>query len=446
MFMKSKYLKYLTLFVLALAASPAVAQEQPLSLHDAVSQAMAENPELKASKLDIDKAQQQFIVARSLFLPTVNATLAVNHYFQLPAFFGFNGTEPDGKISYGRFGGDDQGTAAVTAIQPLYNPLAFPSVQRSRLQERESSIVLSGKQTDVVSQVKETYIQLLVLNERLRLQQESISRNQRALKDSRSLLLQGKALRVDTLRAYTSVKNLEPELLKISYAVETGKLQLKALMGMDSTKQILLTDSLVVPSPGSLPAEKEVYEAAIGGNASYRVLALQTQVQEQQMKIASATRKPSVAAVGQYQMQTQTNSFDYGTAHYPTSSFVGLQVSVPLFNGFGNAARVKQASLAQSQATLRLNDAHEQLRANVHKAVADCQASIERIQTAVVVNETAKLSYDMIQFRYSRGVSSRLELTDAELALTQSQSNYLEAVYDYLSARIALFRIMGQVE
>ena len=149
MIMKSKYLKYLTLFVLALAASPAVAQEQSLSLHDAVSQAMAENPELKASKLDIDKAQQQFIVARSLFLPTVNATLAVNHYFQLPAFFGFNGTEPDGKISYGRFGGDDQGTAAVTAIQPLYNPLAFPSVQRSRLQERESSIALSGKQTDV---------------------------------------------------------------------------------------------------------------------------------------------------------------------------------------------------------------------------------------------------------------------------------------------------------
>jgi len=164
------------------------------------------------------------------------------------------------------------------------------------------------------------------------------------------------------------------------------------------------------------------------------------------MKIASASRKPSVAAVGQYQVQTQTNSFDYGTAHYPSSSFVGLQVSVPLFSGFGNAARVKQASLAQSQATLRLNDAHEQLRANVHKAVADCNASIERIQTAVVVNETAKLSYDMIQFRYSRGVSSRLELTDAELALTQSQSNYLEAVYDYLSARIALFRIMGQVE
>jgi len=444
--MKSRFLNYSIVLTLFLATGQAVAQVQQLSLHDAVSQAMAENPELKATKLDIDKAQQQFVISRSLFLPTVSASLAVNHYFQLPPFFGFNGTEPDGKMSYGRFGGKDQANAAITAIQPLYNPLAFPSVQRARLQERESNIALTGKQTDVVSQVKQTYLQLLVLNERFRLQQESINRNQRALKDSRSLLLQGKALRVDTLRAYTSVKNLEPELLRLSYAIETGKLQLKALMGMDSTKQIQLTDSLVVPSPGSLPTEAEVYDAAIGGNASYRLLDLQQQVQDQQQRIASAARRPSVAAIGQYQVLTQTNSFDYGTAHYPSTSYVGLQVSVPLFAGLGNAARVKQASLSQSQARLRVNQAHEQLRADVHKAVADCQASIERIQTAVVVNETAKLSYDMIQYRYSRGVSSRLELTDAELSLTQAQSNYLEAVYDYLSARIALFRIMGQVE
>ncbi|MBL0745284.1 TolC family protein [Chryseolinea lacunae] len=445
--MKRTTFSFYSILLLALTAFTAVAQEQKLSLQEAVSQAMADNPELKASKLDIDKSQQQFIVSRALFLPSVNATAGVNHYFQLPPFFGFGGNDPDSKkIGYGRFGGEDQGTAAITAIQPLFNPLAYPSLQRARLQERESGIALNGKQTEVISQVKQTYLQLLVVNERLRLQKESISRNERALKDSRSLLLQGKALRVDTLRAYTSVKNLEPELLKLNYALETGKLQLKALLGLDSTKQIALTDSLVVPSPGSLPDEEEVYNAARNNNASYRLLEVQQLMQEQQVKIASAARKPTVAAIGQYQVQTQTNSFEYGNAYYPTSSFVGLQVSVPLFNGFSNAAKVKQASLTKSQSALRLNDAYEQLRAQVHKAVADCDASVDRIRTAVVVNETAKLSYDMIQFRYSRGVSSRLELTDAELALTVSQSNYLEAVYDYLSARIALFKLMGQVE
>ena len=69
--------------------------------------------------------------------------------------------------------------------------------------------------------------------------------------------------------------------------------------------------------------------------------------------------------------------------------------------------------------------------------------SSSRIQTRISVRETAQLSYDITQYRYGRGVASRLELTDAELALTTAQSNYLEAVYDYLSARIALNRTIG---
>jgi outer membrane protein TolC len=62
------------------------------------------------------------------------------------------------------------------------------------------------------------------------------------------------------------------------------------------------------------------------------------------------------------------------------------------------------------------------------------------------VKETAELSYTIVQYRYKKGIASRLELTDAELALSTAQSNYLEAVYDYLSARIVLNRLMGKVE
>jgi outer membrane protein TolC len=53
------------------------------------------------------------------------------------------------------------------------------------------------------------------------------------------------------------------------------------------------------------------------------------------------------------------------------------------------------------------------------------------------------LSYEITQYRYARAVASRLELTDAELAFTAAQSNYLEAVYDYLSARIEVDRTIG---
>jgi outer membrane protein TolC len=203
---------------------------------------------------------------------------------------------------------------------------------------------------------------------------------------------------------------------------------------------------LFLPDGGLIPAEVEVYNAAKSNNPDYQLIALQEQLSEQQANISAAARMPTVSAVAQYQLQSQTNQFEYGNAHYPSSSFIGLQVSVPLFTGLSNQAKVKQANLNKEQTVLRSKYAYEQLRSAVHQVVADGHESLARLQTAANVQETAQLSYSIIQYRYQRGVASRLELSDAELELSTAQSNYLEAVYDHLSARIALQRIMGKVE
>ncbi len=439
-----KYISF-SVAISLLLISQAKAQ-QKLSLQEAVTLAVQRNPEIEASKLEIEKSKQQKVISRSLFLPSISASAQLNHYFELSPFFGFGEDTPGGKIPYGRFGGEDQLGAFLSAVQPLYNPLAFPSLRHSALKEEESKLAFNGKQVATQALVKQTYIQILVLNERIELQHESISRNERVLQDAKSLFIQGKGLRVDTLRAYTSVKNLEPELLKLNYAVETSKLQLKAFIGIDSLQDIELTDSLFLPDPGTIPNEKEVYNAAKNSNPDYQRIALQEQLSEQQASIASAARMPTVAAVAQYQLQSQTNKFEYGNAYYPSSSFVGLQVSVPIFTGLSNQAKVRQANLSKEQTALRSNYAYEQLRSSVHQVVADSYESLARLQTTVAVRETAEMSYNIIQYRYKRGVSSRLELTDAELELTKAQSNYLEAIYDYLSARIALEGIMGRVD
>jgi outer membrane protein TolC len=445
--MKSRiYYRYIVFALASLVYIPASAQQQELSLQEAITLAVSSNPELKASTLEIEKSRQQRVVARSLYLPTVNVNAQANHYFQLTPFFGFGENTSEGKIPYGRFGGEDQVGAAIAAVQPLYNPLAHPSLQRARLEEQESRAASRGKQLVVQTLVKQTYLRILVLNERIKLQQESINRNKRVLLDSRSLLLQGKGLRVDTLRAYTSVKNLEPDLVKLSYAVETSKLQLKTLIGIDSLNDIVLTDSLVVPAPGTLPSEEQVYNEAKANNPDFQVLALKEQISHQSVRTANALRKPVLSAIAQYQVQSQTNNFEYGNAYYPTSSFVGLQLSVPLFTGFSTQAKVKQANYSKEQSGLTLHYAHEQLRSSVHEALAQNQETILRLQNTAIVKETAQLSYNIIQYRYKSGIASRLELTDAELALSTAQSNYLEAVYDYLNARIVLLRIMGSAE
>jgi outer membrane protein TolC len=431
--------------LLCLLSYMAVAQPRKLSLQEALKLTIANNRDIKATALDVDRAQQQVEVAKGQRLPFVGASAQVSHYFKEPAFFGF-GTNTSGndKIPYGRFGGKDQVGATLFVNQPVYNAAIRPGIVSAQLQERVNKLLLTGRETDVAAVLKQTYIQLLVLRERIRLQNESLGRNQKALQDARSLLAQGRALRVDTLRAYTSVKNLEPDLLKLSYAIEVGKQQLKTLAGIDSLQEIELSDSLALPDTEVALSEEDVYSQAREQRGDLKALDMQQQLADQQIKLAGAAMKPVVSLTAQYLIQTQVNNFNYFNAYYPSTPFVGAMVTVPIFNGNINKAKVKQAKIEKEQSTVRTKNAYEELRAEVKQVVADVREAAARIQTRANVKETALLSYDITQYRYAKGVASRLELTDAELALTAAQSNYLEAVYDYLAARIAVDRTIGK--
>ncbi len=217
-------------------------QTRSLSLQDAVLLASQHNRTLKASALDISIAGEQVRVAKSLSLPAAQLGAAYTHYFALPAFFGLGETNSNSKIPYSRIGGRDQFSGTISASYPVYNPIAAPSRRAAQLQEKMSREYYRQSSIDVAADVQQTYIGILVLGERLKLQHESLQRNEKALADARSLLAQGRGLRVDTLRAFTAVQNLQPDILKLNYAIEVGKQQLITLMGLDSLAAITLTD------------------------------------------------------------------------------------------------------------------------------------------------------------------------------------------------------------
>jgi outer membrane protein TolC len=414
-----------------------------LSLSEALTLAMDHNREIKVAGLDIARSAEEKKVARSLSLPAAGITGQASHYFDLPPFFGL-GDASGNKVPYGRYGGKDQLTATLWVTQSLYNPASKPALLRSEKVEEQNKLLLGDKQTAIAAGVRQTYLRILVLGERIRLQKESLGRNQKALDDAKSLLAQGRALRVDTLRAFTSVKNLEPDLLRLSYAIEVGKLQLKTLIGIDSAQEVVLSDSLSLPPAVAIPDEKEAYAEAEKSRPDLGAMALQPGIDEQQIRLADAARRPSVSLVGQYNIQTQANRFNYFDALYPSTPYVGAQVSIPLFSGNANLAKVREARLSRQQSVTRFDNARSQLRAEVRQAVADALEASARIRTRITVKEAATLSYDITQYRYANGVASRLELTDAELALTTAQSNYLEAVFDYISALIELDRTRGR--
>lgn len=228
-------------------------------------------------------------------------------------------------------------------------------------------------------------------------------------------------MRVDTLRAYTSLKNLEPDLLKLSYATEVGKQQLKTLTGVDSLQDIELSDSLALPSPLVALSEEEIYEEARSHRPDLQALDLEQQLADQQIKLAAAPLKPTVSFNAQYLLQTQVRHFNYFNTAYHSTYFVGARVATPIFSGYRNMAKIEHAKIEKHQSVLRSRNAYEDLKAEVKQVVDRVRETAARITTRANVKETALLSYEITQYRYVKGVASRLELTDAELALTDAQ-------------------------
>ncbi|CAG5007454.1 Outer membrane protein OprM [Dyadobacter sp. CECT 9275] len=443
-----QYLKTKVLWLVILAIVPILskAQNQQLSLQEAIEKARVYNRDLRIDSLNIAKSARETAITKGLLLPSISATGQFQRYFQRPVFFGLNSTSNSEGISYSRFGGQEITGAQVTLAQPLYNAGAKHEIQRRRLLEKQSRLFHQEREVDVVARVRQNYVQLLVLNERLKLQKESISRNQKALADSRSLLAQGRALRVDTLRAYTSVRNLEPDVLRLTYALQISQQQLSILIGNSPETQYNLTDSLRFNAADSLPTESGTFRTSLVHRPDFQILNLNKDINDKQIELYKSARLPVVSFVSQYQIQTQTNGLRYDQAGYPPVFYAGIQFAIPLFSGMQHVNKIAMGKIERQQSDLIYENAQEQLKTEVKQVLASLYETSQRIKTQQNVSETAELSYSITKYRYEKGVASRLELTDAEFALTTAKSNYLEAVFDYLSAKIELDRTMGKAE
>ena len=124
---------------------------------------------------------------------------------------------------------------------------------------------------------------------------------------------------------------------------------------------------------------------------------------------------------------------------------MGIRVSFPIFSGFRRDARIdqKRAALRQAETDSRIavDQASVQLR-NLIDQVDEAQARAAGQRLAVT---QAMRGYEIASAQYKEGLGSQLELTDSEVALRQSEFNYAQAVYDYLTTRSQLDEAVGQV-
>ena len=117
---------------------------------------------------------------------------------------------------------------------------------------------------------------------------------------------------------------------------------------------------------------------------------------------------------------------------------MGVNINVPVFNGWLYDARAKTADLQTEMNRQRLMDSKNKIARDVRNAWQDSNSAYERLSVTQQLREQASLSLDLAQARYNLGLGSIVEFTQAELQETEAEISDTDARYQYLLAQMVL--------
>lgn len=462
------------LAALGVATVEALVAQEALSLDGAVRMAIRQNRDVQAARLGLDEANERVSEAWSNVYPSLdfnasytrNVSPTVNF---LPAAIFDPTAGPDDYIAV-QFGADNQWQSTVSLEQPLFSAAAFIGVGAAGRYKNLQEEVVRGLTQTVVTRVRAAYYQLLLQQEQLRLIAKSVERVRDSLQETRALNRAGLASDYDVLRLEVELANLEPNLRRAENAVRQAQRQMAVELDLPEEEPVAVRGSLATMNLNDLAANdaanqevlafagyrgagSEVVDDAVRMaqelRSDLRQLSLTESLRKTEMRLEQVEYLPRVTFFGNYLISAQDNGspnfFGRGDGQRAYGRNIGVRVSLPIFQGFRRDARVDQKRAALRQAETQTRLAEDQARVQVRNLVEQADEALLRARGQRLAVDQAQRGYEIASAQYREGLSSQLELTDAEVALRQSEFNYAQAVFDYLVARAQLDQATGTV-
>ena len=446
---KASHILIITLLLLV-GSRPLFAQKKELSIQEALTMARQGNKTLQIQILEEKRATEQIRESKGRLLPDISAGVAYSYYFDRQNIFlpgSFAGTNK--AVQEVAVGGRNAFNGFVSLYQPVMDLGLHRLTEASRINEKIQTEKTEDLKSRIALGVSTRYLGILMMRRQLTLLEQSYERNLRALKDSRALLAQGKGLKADTLRSYITVENIRSSVSYLKNNIEVSGMELKRLIGLEDTRELELTDQLeseIKTDRTDFLNVSEALEIAEINRNDLSVQELVIAMQQQKLYATKAELLPKIALIGQYQIQAQADNLKFNNYAWPRTSFLGLQISVPIFNGGQSKSRINQARILTQQEQVRLNDLKDEIKTTLASIISKWKEATSQLEIQVTTVQSAELNHQMTEDRFKNGLGSRLELTDAELALTQAKINYLQAVYNLRILHTELQHALGVLE
>jgi outer membrane protein len=439
-----------TLLLIALnthAQQPAATAARPIhefSLAEAVDYSAKNSVLVKNALLDYQIQQQSNRATTSQALPQVTGNLGVTDYIQIPTtlipgeFVGQPGTFIPLK-----FGTKWNSTGGVTLSQVLFDGQVFVG-----LQARQASLDYYRKRQEITEQllranIHKIYYQLLIGKWQIEQIDANIANQESLLHNSTEMFKNGFAEQLDVDKATVQLANLESEKIQTVYNISNGYLGLKVLMGMPVQDSVRLTDTLTYDM---------IRDAVLSDNykytdrRDYQLLQINRTLNEYDVKRYKKEYIPTAKLNANYAQNQYVNSFDLGQKNswYPTSYF-GVSVNIPIFDGFYKDANVRQAKLKLQQTMNNMDSMKIRIDNDVEEAQLRFTAALATLDYQKKNMDLSERVYAQTRKKYEQGLGSNQEITTALSDQKTAQANYFNALYSAIAARVDYLNAIGKL-
>ncbi|WP_160069554.1 TolC family protein [Sphingobacterium bovisgrunnientis] len=427
------------------SASYASAQEV-LTLQDAIKYALQNKADAKKSALELENSEYLIDEVRAGALPQVNAsgTLTYNPLLQksaLPAEI-FGG-EP-GETIMVAFGQKWQTNAAVSVSQQIFNQSLFTGLKAAKSTREFYQINNTLTEENLIEKVANSYYQVF----QTQLQLKTLDINLESTKKTRDVIKglvdAGLGKKIDLDRTSVAVNNLESQRQQVLNALELQENALKFAIGMEITKDVVLPEETF-----DISLEK-IYETAdVNSRTEIALLNKQSELLELNRKSIVSNYYPSLSFTGNFGYLGMGNIFPtFGKDGFKWSNFsgIGLNLSIPIFNGGATKSRINQANIEIRKTQVEIDDAKLGLSLANENAKTQIKNSLLTINTNRSNVNLAKEVLDNTNNNYKNGLATLTELLDAENAYADAQNNLNTALLNYKVAEVQLIKSNGQLK
>ncbi len=402
----------------AMAQNPAT--PPPLTLKDAEALAIKNHPQVQAAQLDYQASRQAVAEARAAYFPTLDGDVTGSQ------------ANPQSRIGAGSIAVSrlwDRFGQGVTLSQLITDSGRTSNlVASSRLQSQASSQTYQATRYDVLLRVNTAYFQALQAQALVKVGQETVASRQLVVDQVNALAQNKLRSQLDVSFASVSLAQAKLLLIRAQDTVQQSLAELTRALGTDQDQSFTLVEESLPPSPAADSAEMvaQAYKQRpeLAGLRLERESAYKFERAERDLSYPTA----SLVAVGGFIPFIHQQTTTPVAAEYESAA---INVQIPIFNGGLFSARREAAHLKAQAADQRVRNLEESIARDVRVAWSESLTAYHQLDVTAELLREATMGVELAQGRYNLGLSSIVELTQAQLNLTQAEVENLSAKYDY---------------